>query len=420
MPAIAREVDYVAPMLYPSHWATGEYGLAHPNAQPYEIIRASLADFRVALEGSGARLVPWLQDFSLGVPYGADEVEAQIDAARDAGVREFLLWDPEVTYTHAALARGAKLPATGERPSRSGLPAVTRDPNELGIVPVLMYHQLLPDGGGEYDLTPDEFRAELERLWREGYRPIRASDLVSGTIDVPKGTTPVVLTFDDATANQAALTADGRIDPDTAAGILLEFARTHPGFEPAGTFYVNREPFAADDGTRELIEALVDAGFELGSHTHDHLNLAELSDEDVQRQIVLGNRVVREYLPDAEIATFALPLGAEPQRPELARSGRWDGESYRFAAVMLVGAEPAPSPYSTAFEASAVPRVRSTPDRSIENGSADWLARLAADPALRFVSDGDPDRITVPAGREGEVAPRFADRVQPAARDGDA
>jgi peptidoglycan/xylan/chitin deacetylase (PgdA/CDA1 family) len=404
-------------MVYPSHWGPGEYGVANPNAQPYDITRASLADFRAALEGSGARLVPWLQDFSLGVEYGPAEVKAQIRAARDVGVREFLLWDPAVTYTHAALGRGAKLPATGERPSRSGLPAVTRAPNELGLVPVLMYHQLLSDGGGEYDLTPDEFRAELERLWREGYRPIKASDLVAGTIDVPKGTTPVVLTFDDATTNQAALAADGRIDPSTAAGILLEFAKTHSGFEPAATFYVNRDPFAAEEETRALLQALVAAGFELGNHTHDHLNLAELSDEDVQRQIVLGNRVIREYLPDAEIETFALPLGMEPQRPELALSGTWDGEDYRFGGVMLVGAEPAPSPYSTGFVPGGIPRVRSTADRFVENGSADWLDRLAAEPALRFVSDGDPERITVPAGREAEVASRFADRVQAAERD---
>ena len=409
--AMARELDYVSPMLYPSHWGAGEYGVASPNDEPYEIVRRSLEDFKNATYGTGARLVPWLQDFSLGAEYGPAEVKAQIAAARDAGVRDFLLWDPAVTYTSKALAPNARFPTTGEKPARSGPVAPPLAPNELGVVPVLMYHQLLPDGGGEYDLTPTEFRRELERLWREGYRPIRASDLVDGTIDVPRGTTPVVLTFDDASASQAALTASGQIDPNTMAGVLVEFAKSHPGFEPAGTFYVNREPFSAGERTADLLAKLDALGFEIANHTRDHLALGTLTPEDVQQQLVLGNRVIHDFLPEAEIVTMALPHGSLPTQPELALEGVWDGESYRFAGVLLVGAEPAPSPFSSAFDAAVIPRVRSTPDPALENGSADWLDRLSRDPELRFVSDGDPRQITVPEGSEAEVAERFGDRV---------
>jgi peptidoglycan/xylan/chitin deacetylase (PgdA/CDA1 family) len=276
-----------------------------------------------------------------------------------------------------------------------------------------MYHQLVPDGGGDYDLSPVEFRRELDRLWREGYRPVRASDLVNGTIDIPRGTTPVVMTFDDATASQAALTDSGRLDPDSAAGILVDFAKSHPGFGPAATFFVNREPFAAEDRTSELIDLLVGLGFEIANHTRDHLALGTLSAEEVQQQLVLGNRVIHDYLPAADVTTMALPLGSVPQRPELALQGAWDGEQYRFKGVFLVGAEPAPSPFSKAFEPGAIPRVRSTADRGVENGSADWLDRLSREPALRYVSDGDPSRITVPAGSENDVATRFRERVHP-------
>jgi hypothetical protein len=103
IPAIARHVDYVAPMVYPSHWAPGEYGVANPDGQPYEIVRRSLEDFTAAVEGTGARVVPWLQDFSLGVTYGPAQVRAQIEASADAGIDEFLLWDPKVTYTAGVL-----------------------------------------------------------------------------------------------------------------------------------------------------------------------------------------------------------------------------------------------------------------------------------------------------------------------------
>ena len=61
-------------------------------------MKRSLADFRAAVAGTGARLVPWLQDFSLGVTYGPAQVKAQIAAARADGIDEFLLWDAEATY----------------------------------------------------------------------------------------------------------------------------------------------------------------------------------------------------------------------------------------------------------------------------------------------------------------------------------
>ena len=269
IPLMARNVDYIAPLVYPSHWGPEEYGVATPESQPYDIVNASLKDFKRAVRGSGARIVPWLQDFSLSVPYGPDEVNAQIKGAADAGLPEFILWDPEVTYTSAGIPATAKFPTTGNaevktkafnRPepasvSASAVPTSTEGPvdsglapNELGQVPVMMYHQIVPDGGSEYDLTPDQFRAELERLWKEHYRPITAADLVNGTIDVPKGTTPVVMTFDDGTVSQIKLQGSDGVDPDTAVGIMLEFARTHPGFQPAATFYLNDDPFDAGAG----------------------------------------------------------------------------------------------------------------------------------------------------------------------------
>ncbi|MDP8971272.1 MAG: hypothetical protein M3N52_12420 [Actinomycetota bacterium] len=103
IPRMAEHVDYIAPMLYPSHWAPGEYDVADPNGQPYDIVFRSLQDFKQAVADSDARIVPWLQDFSLGRSYGPAQVRAQIKAARDVGIEEWILWDPKVTYTEAAL-----------------------------------------------------------------------------------------------------------------------------------------------------------------------------------------------------------------------------------------------------------------------------------------------------------------------------
>jgi hypothetical protein len=103
IPGMAAYTDYIAPMVYPSHWARGEYDVADPNSQPYDIVHRSLSDFLGVVEGTETRIVPWLQDFSLGVSYGPAEVRAQIDAAADAGTDEWILWSASVRYTSEAL-----------------------------------------------------------------------------------------------------------------------------------------------------------------------------------------------------------------------------------------------------------------------------------------------------------------------------
>jgi hypothetical protein len=103
---IARNVDYVAPMLYPSHWGLGTFGLPDPESAPRATIQDSLKMFNEQVKGSGARVVPWLQDFSMRVHYGPKEVCAQIAGARAEGIEEFLMWDANVTYTTPACLRG--------------------------------------------------------------------------------------------------------------------------------------------------------------------------------------------------------------------------------------------------------------------------------------------------------------------------
>jgi len=105
---LAPLVDYVSPMVYPSHWGDGEFGVADPNRQPGDIVKASVEDFHRVAAGSGAAIVPWLQDFDSGdVIYGPAEVRAQIDAVYATGSQGFLLWNSGSLYTAAGLpARG--------------------------------------------------------------------------------------------------------------------------------------------------------------------------------------------------------------------------------------------------------------------------------------------------------------------------
>ena len=99
-------VDAALPMVYPSHYWTGSFGIDTPNAYPYEIVNSALGDAlrRSAVVEGAAKTIPWLQDFTLGdLPYGPAEVRAQIQATHDAGINEWILWNAGSRYTETAL-----------------------------------------------------------------------------------------------------------------------------------------------------------------------------------------------------------------------------------------------------------------------------------------------------------------------------
>ncbi len=100
---VSRYVDAVYPMVYPSHYNPGEFGIDDPNAVPGETVTRSLIDFQRALEGRKARLTPWLQDFSLGRTYTIDDVRSQVAAARAVHTGGFLLWNAEGLYNAPVL-----------------------------------------------------------------------------------------------------------------------------------------------------------------------------------------------------------------------------------------------------------------------------------------------------------------------------
>jgi hypothetical protein len=100
-------VDVLLPMVYPSHFARGSYGIPVPNAAPYATVKKAMdyAVKRSAKIEHAAEIRPWLQDFTLGKPrYSAAYVRAQIQATYDAGLTDWVLWNPGSNYTEAALA----------------------------------------------------------------------------------------------------------------------------------------------------------------------------------------------------------------------------------------------------------------------------------------------------------------------------
>ena len=100
------QLDYVLPMVYPSHFAKGSYKIRNPNAHPYETLDHAFKDMirRSATVAGAAPVVPWYQDFTLGPPhYHAEQVRAQMKAGYDNGFQSWILWNPRSVYTLEAL-----------------------------------------------------------------------------------------------------------------------------------------------------------------------------------------------------------------------------------------------------------------------------------------------------------------------------
>ena len=116
-------VDVALPMVYPSHYWAGSFGVQDPNGHPYEIVWAALVsavERSEAIEGAGVTR-PWLQDFTLGAPrYEAPEIRAQIQATYDAGIDEWLLWNASSRYTEGALEPAGGFPGGAEPLMRVG------------------------------------------------------------------------------------------------------------------------------------------------------------------------------------------------------------------------------------------------------------------------------------------------------------
>lgn len=97
--------DFVAPMIYPSHYPEGYQGFANPATKPYEVVTIAMKKgvARAAALGMDAsKFRPWIQDFNMGATYTAGMIKDQIRALHEQGIDSYMVWDPANTYTTEA------------------------------------------------------------------------------------------------------------------------------------------------------------------------------------------------------------------------------------------------------------------------------------------------------------------------------
>lgn len=145
---MAEHLDYICPMIYPSHYGPGNFGIANPDAQPYDTIRHALKDSMTLLKASKkedrtqAVVRPWLQDFTASylkdyIDYGDEQVRQQIQAVYDSGYDEWILWDAGVSYHYGGLLTPEEAAAQEQEiaESRAALPPESEAGPEMENTP---------------------------------------------------------------------------------------------------------------------------------------------------------------------------------------------------------------------------------------------------------------------------------------------
>ena len=282
-------------------------------------------------------------------------------------------------------------------------------PNEMGDIPILEYHDLVNTGKAKgYQYPAAAFRRDMNWLYDHHYRPVSLSDMVNGTIDCPAGTSPVVLTFDDALAGQFRYLDGGRIDPNCAVGILDDLHARHPDWATKGTFFIltNGDPklppsFYQSGSEQGKLEYLVKEGYQIGNHTiHHRAGIRHWADAQVMAEFAGAVANIHALLPGYPVQTLALPFGVYPKNQKLVVQGASGGVSYRNICALLAGAGPVPSPVSKRFKPYRLERIIPGDEAFAFHF---WMNKMEASKALKFVSDGDPNTFTVPAPQKEGV-----------------
>jgi peptidoglycan/xylan/chitin deacetylase (PgdA/CDA1 family) len=344
--------------------------------------------------------------------------------------RIFLAALPLLALAGCGKKEVAKVPPKPAGPPKVSAEVLQKEkPNEAGAIMVIMYHRFLADEK-ESDLNrrPETFKNDLETLRKKNYYPVNALELVTNTMNVPAGKTPVVITFDDALPSQFHViekNGEAKIDPNCAVGIMENFSKKYPDWPMKATFFVlpkegrNAEPFGQAESIAEKFEYLVKHGYEIANHTSTHSSLRGMDIKKIQWELATAHKDIKSINDGAAMETLALPYGKMPRKADAKKallSGSDGGTSYEHKAVFLAAWRPVMSPLSKVdkkfaeggslalFETEGLERVTPDARHPKSPGTLEyWIAYFDKNPNLRYVSDGDAQVAAVPDSLKNSV-----------------
>lgn len=292
-------------------------------------------------------------------------------------------------------------------------------PNELGRIPVLMYHNIVandvwrdPSVDPYMYRTYDEFWADLLWLYEQNFYLVGMNDLVSGNLDVPLGKHPVVLTFDDSSSlHFSVIEGDGgrlEIDPNCAVGIMERFHAHYPDFGRGAHFgIVPANKFSWPDHQQDQhfdgkVQWLIENGYEIGNHTLSHPNLAEIDDENfawtVSGPIIWADDLMGSDHPANASRVLTLPFGIEPKTEDnptkvnmLEQGFEYEGHHIQLIGILELTGGSSEVPWSKEWDPWSIPRIP-VQDDVMQN----FMDVHARGEYPYYISDGNLQTVTLP------------------------
>ena len=176
-------------------------------------------------------------------------------------------------------------------------------------VPILGFHAVVPSPG-HLDVSPEQFAAQLDALAAAGFHTVSLGQVLDHLERAtPLPARPIVLTFDDGTADAFTcvlplLRARGMTATFFVVSSWLGADAASRRREPASDGEVARPEL-----TWPELRALRDAGMEIGSHSRTHPRLPELTDEAALEEMVSSKRELESGL-GIPVLLFAYPYNA--------------------------------------------------------------------------------------------------------------
>lgn len=295
--------------------------------------------------------------------------------------------------------------------------------NELGRIPVMMYHGIINmkdeetkyTGGNVdkdgYQRTTESFKRDLEFYYKNNYRMIRLKDYIEGIIDVQLGYSPIILTFDDGLKNNINILGIDEeneliIDPNSAVGILEQFKQTYPDYNITATFFVNGGLFEQSEYNEKIFNWLINHGYDIGNHTYNHVDISKITESKTEEEIGKTYQKLENIIGNKYVDIVALPFGSpyKLDHPNFKKvlTGTYQEKNYETSSTLRVGWESDYSPFSTDFNKTFIKRIRAYDNNSKDFDIEQNFKLLEKN---RYISDGNKDTITIQVSDSNKLSP---------------
>ena len=268
-------------------------------------------------------------------------------------------------------------------------------------VPILMYHRI-GEAEDRFTIRPSRLRAHIDTLCASGYELQTFGAYARGE-PTRSGAPAAVLTFDDSTEGQFRLLPGGRVDPESAVGVLDAARHAHPSCGVSATFFVNAVterglPAFEQPGLEgRKLTYLQRHGYEVGAHGFTHRDFARLTPVQASADARALRAWVHEVAPTVRMSSFAYPYGSIPgAQVRVAVDAVYASSAHAWGGVARVG------------QSRLVPRIE-TGAKTVLASYAPRVTRVPIVDTQLAIAQPEPH-----LSRAGTVPPLVAQVVAPA------